>query len=72
MDPRLPILVFLLLGLGLILLGWRKRRQGLRHGAGEALDAESFARAGREQGNPFIVAGSALIAITLVVWLLGR
>lgn len=72
MDPRLPILLFLLLGLGLIGLGWRRRRQGLRHGAGVALDAEAFVRAGREQGNPFIVAGVALIAITLIVWLAGR
>lgn len=72
MDPRLPLLVFLLLGLGLIAWGLQKRRRGARHGAGEALDAAAYARAGREAGNPLIVVGTGLLLITLLVWLLAR
>lgn len=72
MSPLAPILLFLALGLALIAWGIFKRRKGARHGAGEALDAEAFARAGREQGNPLILVGAVLIAITLIVGLLSR
>lgn len=72
MDPRLPILIFLGVGLALIAWGAQKRHRGARHGAGEALDAEAYRRAGREAGNPLIVVGAALLAITLLVWALGR
>jgi hypothetical protein len=72
MSPLTPILIFLGLGAALIAWGVLKRRKGARHGAGEALDAEAFARAGREQGNPLILVGAALIAITFIVWLTSR
>ncbi len=72
MSPLVPILVFLVLGLALVAWGVLKRRTGARHGAGKVLDAEAFARAGREQGNPLILVGAALIAITLIVWLAAR
>lgn len=72
MDPRVPILLLLLLGAGLIGWGLAKRRTGARHGAGEALDADAYARAGREQGNPLIVVGAALVAITLIVWMVAK
>ena len=72
MSPLTPILLFLALGSALIAWGIFKRRKGARHGSGEALDAEAFARAGREQGNPLILVGTVLIAITLIVWLASR
>ncbi len=72
MSPSTPLFIFLAIGLGLIAWGMSKRHQGTRHGAGEALDAEAYLRAGREQGNPLIVVGAALIAITFLVWLAGN
>jgi len=72
MSPLTPIVTFLALGLALIAWGLFKRRQGARHGNGEALDAEAYLRAGKEQGNPLIVVGAALIATTLIVWLAGN
>lgn len=72
MPPLAPILLFLILGSALIAWGVRKRLRGARHGAGEALDAAAYAQAGRDQGNPLIVVGAALIASTLIVWLVQR
>lgn len=66
-----PVLLFCLLGLGLAGLGLHRRLQGRRHGPGVVLDAEAYERAGREQGNPLIVVGAALAAISLAVWALG-
>lgn len=72
MAPLTPILIFLALGMALVAWGVYKRHKWARHGAGEALDGEAFARAGREQGNPLIVIGAALTAITFIVWLTSR
>ncbi len=72
MSPLVPILLFLLLGLGLIGWGLWKRRSGARHGAGEALDAAAYAQAGRDAGNPLILVGAVLIAITAIVWLAAK
>jgi hypothetical protein len=72
MSPSTPVFIFLALGLLLIAWGMVKRHRGARHGAGEALDAEAYLQAGKEQGNPLIVVGTALVIITILVGLASR
>ncbi|MBI4911188.1 MAG: hypothetical protein HY823_00475 [Acidobacteria bacterium] len=72
MSPFAASFLLSALGAGLVVQGLLKRRRGERHGPGEVLDAQAFARAGREQGNPLILVGAVLLAFPLLVWLLGR